>query len=148
MKRPPIRNKGDSAGNLAKPKGSFCFCFSKSEKVPIARPIKYSMMEARLLPAQDTIMPINGPKMAPLRITIGSVGMGVADRIPMSKMENNGPAIPVVGMNLSIFLISLAKKTMVKTGRQMVMIANNIFLIFLTDMVYFIIRDECIKNMV
>lgn len=95
--------------NLFKPNGSFFFCFSKSATLLIPIPIKYSITAARLLPIQLTRKPVNGPKMAPLIITIGSVGIGVADKTPMSMMLVIGPAIPVWGMNFSIPLMSLEK---------------------------------------
>lgn len=79
--------------------------------------MKYSIKAARLLPIHETRIPTNGPKMAPLRMTIGSVGMGVAERIPMSMTEKRGPAIPVVGIRRSIAIKSWRKKTRRATGK-------------------------------
>lgn len=79
--------------------------------------MKYSMRAARLLPSQETKIPTNGPKMAPLRITMGSVGIGVAERIPMSMMEKRGPAMPVVGIRRSMVIKSLRKKTRRAIGK-------------------------------
>ena len=69
------------------------------------RPMKYSMMAARLFPIQEIKTPRNGPKRAPFRMTIGSVGMGVAESNPMSKIEINGPKMLVLGMICSRFFI-------------------------------------------
>lgn len=69
-------------------------------------PIKYSIMAAKLFPIQEIRIPINGPKRAPLRITIGSVGIGVADKIPIKIIENMGPATPAFGIIFSISLKS------------------------------------------
>jgi len=52
--------------------------------------MKYSIMEARLFPSQETSTPIKDPKRAPFRMTMGSVGIGVAERIPIMRMENSG----------------------------------------------------------
>jgi len=142
MKRPQIRNHGELAGKRLSPKGSFCFCFSKSEKAPRALPMKYSMIEARLLPVQDTMIPTTGPKMAPFKMTIGSVGIGVADKIPINIIEKRGPAIPVVGIRLSMFFMSLANTTMSTIGSSKVIVVSNNFINFLKDIVMFIIREE------
>lgn len=65
-------------------------------------------------------MPIHGPKMAPFRITIGSVGIGVAERIPMRTMERIGPQSPVEGMNFSSCTMSWRKIMMRVIGRPKV----------------------------
>ena len=134
IKRPQIRNQGEEAGNLANPKGSFFFLSSKSVISPMARPMKYSITAARLLPAQETRTPTRGPKMAPLRMTIGSVGMGVAESSPMRRIEKSGPAIPVVGITRSMFFMSLAKTTITRTGSRKVAQTRRIFFNFLKDM--------------
>ena len=108
-KRPKIRYHAESAGKLPKPKGRLCLCLSKSAIFARPRPMKYSMAAARLFPIQETSTPTKGPKMAPFKITIGSVGIGVADKTPINKMESNGPAIPVVGITFSIALKSFLK---------------------------------------
>lgn len=65
--------------------------------------------------------PIKGPKIAPLRITIGSVGMGVAERIPIKMMEIRGPITPVSGIIPSIFFKSRLKIIIRITGTAKVM---------------------------
>lgn len=83
--------------------------------------MKYSMTAARLFPIQDTRTPTQGPKTAPFKMTMGSVGIGVAERMPMRRTENRGPAIPVLGICCSMFFRSLAKRMMSKTGTAKVM---------------------------
>lgn len=93
--------------------------------------MKYSMTAARLLPIQDTKTPTHGPKMAPFRMTIGSVGMGVAERIPIKRMENKGPAMPALGMCCSIFFKSLAKRTIRAIGMPKEITAMRMLRMFL-----------------
>lgn len=81
------------------------------------------MIEAMLLPIQETRTPIHGPKRAPLRITIGSVGMGVADSKPIRRMERSGPRTPVEGINFSIDLMSFLKTIINAMGRPKVSMA-------------------------
>ena len=88
------------------------------------------MMAARLLPVQDTKTPVNGPKIAPFNTTIGSVGIGVAERIAISKIENSGPAIPVVGIYFSTFLISLVKMAISRKGAVKVRVVIITFFAF------------------
>ncbi|KKT83556.1 MAG: hypothetical protein UW80_C0011G0004 [Microgenomates group bacterium GW2011_GWC1_44_9] len=133
MKRPHIRKIAESAGNFDKPKGRYFFCLLKSARVPIPLPIKYSIIAAKLFPIQETKIPTTGPNTAPLSITMGSVGMGVADSMPIRSMENSGPAIPVVGILFSIAMKSLRKKIISPMGRPKVIRTSNVFLMKTQD---------------
>ncbi len=99
-------------------------------------PIKYSMIAARLFPIHDTRIPTNGPKIAPFSMTMGSVGMGVADNIPISNIEKSGPAMPVVGMYFSTDFKSLAKYMIKAMGTMKVIRAMVMF----NSLPYFFIK--------
>lgn len=96
--------------------------------------MKYSMMEAKLFPIQETRIPTNGPKTAPFKITMGSVGIGVAESRPISRIEKSGPARPVVGMRFSRYRKSCLKIRIRTMGSPKVIMRRKAFLSCLRDL--------------
>jgi len=92
-------------------------------------------MAAKLLPIQDTKIPTKGPKMAPLRITIGSEGIGVAESRPMIAILIRGARNPVESMILSNPLMSFAKYTIKKMGTMKVTMTKRVLKIFLKEFI-------------